>query len=115
MVWGKDDCALAIANIDCSVLGIDTAAEWRGRYKTERGAKRLLRRETLVGALRRAARRHHWLRAKPISCPSGSRGVVITPLGPTTVIKYDKFWVARSDRGFAAFSDNEIKYAWVVG
>lgn len=116
MVWGKDDCALAIANIDKIVLGYDPAQDFRGRYKTERGAKRVLGKSGLIGALRRAAKRYHWLRVKvsPL-LPSGTRGIAILPLGPTVMIKYSKgFWVGRSSEGFASVGDDDIKYAWQV-
>lgn len=42
--WGVRDCFLMAADAHVAMRGIDPAAEWRGRYKTETGAARLMRR-----------------------------------------------------------------------
>lgn len=42
--WGTDDCALFIANWVAEALGVDPAADLRGRYRTRLGAARALRR-----------------------------------------------------------------------
>jgi len=46
--WGKTDCCMFAADIVAAMTGIDYAAEFRGRYKTMRGAARLLRKKSLV-------------------------------------------------------------------
>lgn len=44
-VWGEFDCALAVADALHAVTGGDFAADWRGRYRSERSAtKQLLKR-----------------------------------------------------------------------
>jgi hypothetical protein len=42
--WGSHDCALHAANAIRAVTGADHAAHYRGRYRTELGAARALRR-----------------------------------------------------------------------
>lgn len=42
-VWGENDCATVVADVRKALTGDDMAAEWRGRYRTARGAMRLIR------------------------------------------------------------------------
>jgi hypothetical protein len=42
--WGSSDCCLFAADWVQEATGIDPAAEYRGRYRTEAGAARLLNR-----------------------------------------------------------------------
>ncbi|TJV20398.1 MAG: hypothetical protein E5Y04_32340 [Mesorhizobium sp.] len=44
-VWGQSDCLLTAAAGVEAVTGVDIMAPWRGRYKSERGAAKLMRRE----------------------------------------------------------------------
>lgn len=44
-VWGESDCLLTAAACIEAVTGQDIMAPWRGRYKTEAGAARLMRKE----------------------------------------------------------------------
>jgi hypothetical protein len=44
-VWGVSDCLLTAADSIEAVTGHDLLAPWRGRYRTEKGAARLMRRE----------------------------------------------------------------------
>ncbi len=41
--WGEFDCCLFAADCCIAICGVDPAAEYRGRYTTEIGAKRVLR------------------------------------------------------------------------
>ena len=42
--YGTHDCATFAFNVRLALTGEDVAAEWRGRYSTELGAKRMLTR-----------------------------------------------------------------------
>ncbi len=42
-VWGRHDCCLFAANWVRLCTGVDLAGPWRGRYRSERGAYRILR------------------------------------------------------------------------
>lgn len=41
-IWGEFDCCLFVSDCCVAVCGMDPAADYRGRYKTEVGAKRAL-------------------------------------------------------------------------
>jgi hypothetical protein len=41
--WGEMDCATWAFDVRFALTGDDAAAAWRGRYRTERGAMRMLR------------------------------------------------------------------------
>jgi hypothetical protein len=41
--FGRHDCALFAAGAVAAMTGVDLAADWRGRYRTERGGLRMLR------------------------------------------------------------------------
>lgn len=42
-VWGESDCLLKVADAIEAVIGVDPAAGIRGKYKTEAGAAKLMR------------------------------------------------------------------------
>lgn len=44
-VWGELDCAMFAANWAFRITGVDPVSEYRGRYKTELGCARILKRE----------------------------------------------------------------------
>lgn len=115
MRWGVDDCALAIANIDRGILGVDPAAPWRGRYRTKIDAKRVLGTGGLPRALASAARRHGWKRIKPRDARTGDRGIVETPEGAAIVVFYGRRWVGRKDFGFSALDRTAARIAYSIG
>lgn len=41
--WGEFDCCLFAADCAVAVCGVDPAEQYRGKYKTETGAKRLIK------------------------------------------------------------------------
>ena len=53
--WGESDCVLFAAGAVEAMTGVDPAAPWRGRYRTERGAWRVLRRAGFRDHLEAAA------------------------------------------------------------
>jgi hypothetical protein len=42
-LWGEFDCCLFAADCSFAVCGVDPAEQYRGKYKTEAGAKRQLK------------------------------------------------------------------------
>ncbi|WP_411101219.1 DUF6950 family protein [Streptomyces sp. x-45] len=44
-LWGEFDCCLFAADCSAAICGVDPAADYRGKYKTEAGAKRQLKRK----------------------------------------------------------------------
>ena len=41
-VWGRNDCALWAAGWVLECTGLDLVTAWKGKYKTETGARRLI-------------------------------------------------------------------------
>ncbi len=74
--WGKDDCALWCASALECVLGYDAAADFRGKYRTRRGAKRKMGKGGLAATLRKIARRHGWQAIDPLAAQAGDIGLV---------------------------------------
>ena len=43
--WGEFDCCLFAADCTAAICGVDPAENYRGKYKTETGAKRQLKKQ----------------------------------------------------------------------
>lgn len=144
MEWGKDDCALWCADIIQDVLGYDPAAVNRDRYKSRRGAMRVLGKKGMLGALRAAARRHKWRRINPTMARPGDIGLVWTtakapgwintfehdengvrqakrvrgeidvPVLATVICRAHGWFVGRNERGFTAVRADNVAIAWSV-
>lgn len=100
--WGSLDCSLFMAGWVLARTGIDPAAPLRGRYATERGALRHVRRlggfEAMGRLLMAAAGFATTLEPVP-----GDVGLIEHPRGgPTFAILTDLGWVAKSPGGVAA-------------
>lgn len=113
-IWGRDDCMLAVANIDLIVLGTDTAKGWRGRYRSAAGAKRIMGKRGVLGTALRVAKAMGWRSIDPAAAQDGDRGIGATPGGVTCLIRYRGFWVGRADRGNWLISDREMIKAWRI-
>lgn len=113
-MWGKSDCALALADIDLAVQGVDPARDYRGHYRSERGAHRVLGRPGLLGNWTKVARRLGWRRIAATAAQDGDRAVAATPAGVSTVIRYRGKWFGRIDRGNLMVADSKIIRAWAV-
>lgn len=116
MTWGKDDCALWVADILRKTQGFDPAADFRGHYRSKNGAHRLLGKGGLLRALRRISRRHHWVKINPAWAKTGDVGICISADGtPSTLICRKKGWfVGRSEAGFCAISADKVRWAWSI-
>jgi hypothetical protein len=114
MVWGEDDCLMALANIYMAALGVDPAAAWRGRYRTERGARRLMGKGGVLKATTKGAGSVGWRRIAPAKALPGDLGVARTVNGAAGVIRHGDYWIGRRDRGFSAVDDRAVAAAWRV-
>lgn len=108
MKWGKDDCILAVANIHVQLGLEDLTAEWRGKYRSRKGALRLLAGESLEAKMARMG----GIPVPPSVAPSGSFGYVMAPEGPACVIKYGPLWMGRVDYGYMASPSDAVVQAW---
>ncbi len=115
MQWGHDDCALWCANIHKAALGYDAVAGFRGRYRTRIGARRVLGRQGLAGALRAVARKQGWVRIKVGAEQTGDIGILMLGEVPVTMICRAPGWfVARNERGWSAVPAKHVRVIWQV-
>jgi hypothetical protein len=113
--WGVDDCTLWAVEPIRQVLGYDPAAPGRGRYRTRRGALRVIGKGGLPAAMRRAARRHGWRKVDPRHARAGDLGLMqIDGVYTMTLCRARGWFVARSERGFVAVRASQQRAAWKV-
>ncbi|MFQ5535576.1 MAG: hypothetical protein ACE5EM_12670 [Sphingomonadales bacterium] len=111
--WGKHDCCLFAANIVKAMTGDDPAKAFRGRYRTEFGARRALKRYG-SGTL------YHTLRSlfgNPIPPARAWRGdlvYMVTENGPSAGVCLGAIAAFASD-GLAFVPMSETAKAWRVG
>lgn len=116
-VWGRDDCALWVANILRAGMPGDPGRDFRRKYRSRSGAYRVIGKRGIVGIVREQARRFRWRRiAEPAKAEIGDIGVLKNPDGTQTVcLKYrGRFWVARGVVGTAFLPDEKVQLAWRV-
>lgn len=114
MRYGEDDCLLFVANIDRAVTGNDPAFGVRARYRTKRGAARVMGRGGVATMAERVAARCGWREIKPAKARAGDRGLIDTPNGPSAVIFSGAFWFGRADVGVVALSTAAVTRAWAI-
>lgn len=113
MRWGRDDCALWCAGVLQDALGYDAAESFRGRYRTKIGSRRALGKTGLLGALRRAARRHGWKRIAPWQAQVGDIGFAVASHS-VVICRAQDWFVGRNERGITALPADHIRFAWKV-
>ncbi|XUM25110.1 DUF6950 family protein (plasmid) [Bradyrhizobium oligotrophicum S58] len=115
MRWGVDDCALWCANIIQEALGYDPAAAWRGRYRSRRGALRVLGRAGLLAAIEGAAAVHGWRHIDPGTEAKGDIGLMLVDGVPSTVICRAPGWfIGRNEGGWTALQGRHLQALWAV-
>lgn len=96
--WGEHDCLMFTARVVQALTGVDHAAAWRGKYETELGAARILKRlryaDTAAAATDKLGPAIAVLLAQrgdvvtfdgALGICSGAHGVFVTPEGLTFV------------------------------
>jgi hypothetical protein len=115
--WGVDDCVLWCANILRDGIDLDPVPSIRGRYRSQRGAYRVIGKQGLAAGMRYRARKFGWRRIEPRNALIGDLGVFKDELTGTQscVLKYrDRFWIARAPHGVAILPDSRVVLAWGV-
>lgn len=124
MVWGRDDCMLAVADIVKAATGKDPARRFRGRYQTRRGAIRVLGPGGTERAARDSARALHWRKVDPAEAKPGdvglmkiaartARGRRVTTYS-AVICRAPGWFVGRAERGFVALSAAKIERVWAI-
>lgn len=115
--WGKDDCALWVAEILRAAFPGDPGKSFRGKYSTRDGAYAVIGERGIVGIVIGQARRFGWKRLKDISdAKLGDIGVLGNSDGTQTVCLYYRkgFWIARAEVGTAYLPSVKVQKAWRV-
>lgn len=110
MEWGRDDCALWVADVARAMHGHDPAQAFRGRYRSAREAIRLWRAagglDVLIG---KSLEAEGWRRIDPAEAKDGDIGIVRAhPVRADRVaaaIHHCGYWIARGAIGVVAFPD----------
>lgn len=111
--WGVADCLLTCADIVEAVTGFDPAADIRGRYKTEAGAARLLRKRGYTDV--EAALADLFQPEAVLMAQRGDLGMVERGGRLTACFITDKGGAAKTERGLSFFPQTELKTAFRVG
>lgn len=122
LVWGRDDCMLAVADIVLSLTGNDPARRFRGRYRSMLGARRALGKGGTEAAAIDSARALHWKVIHPADALPGDVGLIemmvrAVPYKTSTcaVICRQRGWfVGRGDRGVVALPAAHVRRAWAI-
>jgi len=78
--WGSWDCGLLAADCVLAMTGVDIAAEFRGRYTTARGARRVMR-GSMAEMMARVSETYGMPEIRPAQAQRGDMVMVDTPLG----------------------------------
>lgn len=111
-VWGQMDCTTWVATWVQSRTGRDAMAEWRGRYRSRLGFRRILRREPdgLLGAVRRGLAGVGAIEISPADSQPGDVGMIDTTDGLAMAIRGQLNWLAKTGDGLWRCS--VAVYAW---
>lgn len=112
-VWGLTDCLLTALDAVVAVTGFDPAADIRGRYKTEAGAARILRKRGLVDVEDALASLFEPIGR--LSARRGDVGVVEQGGNLTAGFVCDLGFLARTATGRIFLPQTAIKTAFKVG
>lgn len=98
-VEGKHDCALNCANAVLAMTGVDYAEAYRGRYTSQRGGYRILRKDGFRDHVDLVA---HHLTEKPVSfAHPGDVAVVDGPFGASLGVVQGELIYVLNEEGLA--------------
>ncbi len=125
--WGRNDCALFACDLLQAVSGIDFAAPFRGKYKSARGAARILKRyggaglpasarttaglEAVVEKIAEARKREE---VKPLMAQRGDLVLLDMPEGPALGVCLGAWVAAAGETGMVRVELREARRAWRV-
>lgn len=111
--WGVADCLLTCADIVEAVTGIDPAVDIRGRYKTEAGAVRLLRKRGYADVAEALAAL--FPTEAVLMAQRGDLGVVERGGRLTACFIADRGAAAKTEHGLSFFPQTDLRAAFRVG
>jgi hypothetical protein len=113
--WGVSDCLLTMADAVEAVTETDIMVKWRGKYKTEAGAAKLMKKngcDTVEDVLR------DFFRLPPVgrlSARRGDVGIVLQGGQPTAGYVCEYGFAAKGPRGLTFHDLTDIVTAFKVG
>jgi len=113
-IWGKNDCALFTCDCIMAITGRDYAEKFRGKYGTEKGAYRAIRKIEGVSSLEELATKYL---GDPIPTTYAGRGDVVmtsTPTGPALGIVVNRNAAFRTPSGIEMIPPDRWEKAWRV-
>lgn len=115
--WGVLDCALFAADGIAAVTGVDPAAEWRGTYADQAGARRLLHERGGLSALAgRIARRHGWPRVPATRLGRGDVALVRLEDGSAALaVCLGTGFALPGPCGLASVARDRARLGWRIG
>ncbi|WP_421912725.1 DUF6950 family protein [Mesorhizobium sp.] len=112
-VWGQTDCLLTVMDVVAEITGFDPAADIRGRYKTESGAARILRKRGFDDVEMALASLFPPVGA--LMAQRGDVGVVEQDGMLCAGFVCDRGFMVRSEAGCTILPQTAIKSAFKVG
>jgi hypothetical protein len=108
-VWGSNDCGLFAADNKLALTGVDPAADLRGRYASEREARRLLR---PLGGLVRVACARFGPEVPPELAQRGDVGLCVNERRVLLAVCNGDHWLAPAAHGLVPLE--RAQRAWRV-
>jgi hypothetical protein len=112
--WGSQDCCLFAADAVVAVTGGDPAAAWRGKYRTEAGAERLLGALGLEGTVAQALADFGLQECPPAFAQRGDLAIVASGNLPTVGVVLGDAVAAPGPDGLAFVPLTSASRAWGV-
>ena len=107
--WGEHDCVMFAADCVQAITGSDPAAEYRGKYETEVGAAKLMKRS---GGLREMATAALGDEISPALATLGDVGLHEVDEAPALAICAGTHWLAAGPNGLVALQHDSIVTSW---
>jgi hypothetical protein len=107
--WGSQDCGLFAADGVLAITGRDPAADLRGRYKTEQGAARVIKR---LGGLGSIAAARFGAEVWPALAQPGDVGLLVLADRELLAICNGTNWLAPGEHGVVQMSSSSAVRAW---
>lgn len=110
-----DCCVMFQADVHRAAFGSCPVSEWRGRYSSVRGMKRVLGPGGLPSRMRQVARRQKWKRVDPAKARVGDIGLVPAVNGLAVVrMLHRNQWIGRNQTAWSVLPTSMILRAWSV-
>lgn len=110
--WGRHDCALFAADCVLSITGRDPADDLRGRYMTEAGAARIIKR---AGGLESLGDARLGSRCMLLTAQVGDVGLLVQDGREMFAVCAGQHWLAAArDGGLAVLPLTAARLAWRV-